>query len=61
LLDKNGDVPAEFEVWQDGMMVAGASGPREDALREALHYANQYASDGSVSIYEITRKLITVL
>jgi hypothetical protein len=55
------DETAEFEVLQDDMIVASSSGPREDALREALHYANQYAQYGSVSIYEVTRKLITVL
>jgi len=51
----------EFEVWQGDIMVAGTSGPREDSLREAMHYASQYALDGHVQVYEVTRKLIATL
>jgi hypothetical protein len=37
----------EFEVWQDGVMVACGYGPRAGVLeREAMHYYNQYAQDG---------------
>jgi hypothetical protein len=49
---------AEFEVWQDDMVVAGSSGPRESALREIHHYAAQYACDGPVQIFEVHRTLI---
>jgi len=51
------DETAEFEVWQDGIMVASSSGPREDAMREIRHYASQYAQDGTIEVYEVTRKL----
>lgn len=50
--------PYEFEVWQGDEMVAGASGPREDALREAMHYAAQYTEDGPVRVFEVTRTLV---
>ena len=50
--------PHEFEVWQGDEMVASASGPREDALREAMHYAAQYAEDGPVRVFEVTRTLV---
>lgn len=37
----------EFEVWQEGMVVATTSAANEDAaLREAMHYAMMYAQDG---------------
>lgn len=39
-----------FEVWQDGVMVASASGPREAAFSEALHYAMVYGQDGPCQI-----------
>ena len=45
----------EFEVWQDGMPVAGSSGPRERALAEAMHYAQVYGQDGPVSVCEVVR------
>lgn len=48
----------EFEVWQNDMMVASASGPRDDALREAMHYAAQYEQDGPVRVFEVTRILV---
>ena len=41
-----------FQVWQDGMMVAFTRGPAEQALQEAMHYAQQYATEGPVKIYE---------
>ena len=50
--------PFEFEVWQNDMMVASASGPRDDALREAMHYAAQYEQDGPVRVFEVTRTLV---
>lgn len=48
----------EFEVWQGDEMVASASGPREHALREAMHYAAQYKQDGPVRVFEVTRTLL---
>lgn len=48
----------EFEVWQGDEMVASASGPRDDALREAMHYAAQYEQDGPVRVFEVTRTLV---
>jgi hypothetical protein len=35
-----------YEVWQDGLMVASVTGPRDGALRDALHYLFMYAQDG---------------
>ena len=52
-------VTAEFEVWQNDEMVASASGPREDALNEAQHYAWQYGQDGECRIFEVTRTLLS--
>ena len=46
----------EFEVWQDDMNVAGASGP--GALTEAMHYAAQYAEDGPLRVERITRTVV---
>lgn len=51
----------EFEVWQDDMMVAGASShDRAAAYREALHYAAMYGQDGPVEVFEITRSRVTL-
>ena len=47
----------EYEVWQDDIMVASASGHRPDAIREILHYAAQYQQDGPVQIFEVRRQL----
>lgn len=53
---------AEFEVWQVGEVCAGASGPREQALREAMRYAAQYAAqyaqDGPVQVFEVRRTAV---
>lgn len=46
---------AEFEVWQDDMIVASESGPREDAMREAMHYVSQYQQDVPVTVFEVKR------
>ncbi len=41
----------EFELYQDGIMVAGGSGTvLADVRREALHYASVYAQDGPVKL-----------
>ena len=50
--------PHEFEVWQGDQMCASASGPRDEALREAMHYAAQYEQDGPVRVFEVTRTLV---
>lgn len=49
---------SEFELWQDDCWMAGTSGPREDALRDILHYAMVYGQDGPVKVYEVKRTLI---
>jgi hypothetical protein len=41
---------ATFELVQNGMVVASASGPRTDAWREIWRYAGQYGPDGPVTI-----------
>jgi hypothetical protein len=48
----------EFELHCDGDFAASASGPRERAWSEIQHYAAQYAQDGPVTIYEVTRRPI---
>jgi len=52
---------AEFEVWQGDEMVAGANGPRSDALREVMHYAGLYRQDGPVQVFEVVRALVAVI
>lgn len=44
---------AEFELHELGMMVAGTSGPRADAMREIMHYAAVYGQDGPAEAYEV--------
>jgi hypothetical protein len=44
---------AEFEVRQEGMLVAMSSGPRDRALADIMHYASVYAQDGPVEVVEI--------
>lgn len=44
---------ATFEVYQDGAPVAMASGPRERAYAEAMHYVAVYGQDGlPIELYE---------
>lgn len=50
--------PEEFEIIQDDMQVASASGP--NAYEEIMRYAAQYAEDGPLEIFQITRKRIDV-
>lgn len=49
---------AEFQITQDGFIVAGAEGPRDQAWAEIQRYAAQYAEDGPVEIWEVTRRRI---
>ena len=52
----------EFEVWQDGAPVASAhSVIRDDALREAQHYAMMYSQDGATTIYEVHRTVVIAM
>lgn len=44
---------ATFEVYQDGAPVAMASGPRERAYAEAMHYAAVYGQDSPVEVFEM--------
>lgn len=49
----------DFEVWQDGMMVASASATSvANAWREAVHYAGQYGQDGPVEIVRVSRTVV---
>lgn len=45
---------ARFIVTVDGYTYAGTEGPREQAFREAIHYATGYAADGEprVEVWE---------
>ena len=46
---------AEFGVYCNGIPEAFTDGPRDQALKEAMHYAAQYAQDGEVQVLEIIR------
>lgn len=48
----------EYELWVDDCMEASTSGPDHEALMEILRYASQYAEDGEVTIYKVTREVI---
>ena len=44
----------EFEIWQDGIMVASViCNDRELALSEIMHYAWVYLQDGPVKVREV--------
>lgn len=49
---------SEFELWQGGMPVAMASGPRETALAEIRHYAEIYGQDAPTIVYEVRRHVV---
>jgi len=52
----------DFEIWQDGMMVASASS--SDLARawgEAVHYAGMYGQDGPVEIVRVSRTVVREL
>lgn len=55
---------AEFEVVADDddaeVQCAYTTGPREDALREAMHYAAVYSKDGPVKVREVIRRDIAM-
>lgn len=47
----------EFELFQDGLRVAGSWGSdRARVLADIRHYAAVYSQDGPVTAYEIVRK-----
>lgn len=47
---------ATFEVCDaDGIVQAETRGPREQALRDAEHYAFMYGQDGPVQVFEVLR------
>lgn len=48
-------IDVSFEVWQNDEMVASCSGPEPQALTEATYYASQYAQDGPVSVFRVSR------
>lgn len=52
----------EFELWQDGMMVASVSAANyDDAKREILHYAAMYGQDGPVEIRDPSGKVLAAI
>jgi hypothetical protein len=45
-----------FEIYdKDGCPQASTEGPREEALKEAIHYVHQYGLDGPMQIFEVIR------
>jgi hypothetical protein len=52
--------PSEFEVWCDGELVAGSSGPRSIAYREALNYFNGYIQEGHCELCEVKRTVVLI-
>ena len=51
----------EYEVVQDGLVMASAIGPESRAWKEALNYAAQYSDDGEVIVFKVTREKMLVL
>ena len=47
---------ADYRLIQNGIMVAGAYGLKDDALREINHYAFVYSQDGPVKIERLEGK-----
>lgn len=47
-----------YEIWQDDMCVAGASG--QGALSEIMHYATIYSQDAPIKIYKTWREEVTL-
>lgn len=56
-MNENRFFPFEFEVWRDNEMLFSARGKKDDAYREAFNYAEQNSKDGTVRIFEVSRKL----
>lgn len=53
---------AIFEVVNlDGVTEATTEGPRERALQEAMHYAEQYGQEGTVTVFEVLRVSLKVI
>jgi hypothetical protein len=52
---------AEFEMHgPEGFMLAGTSGPRDEALSEMRRYVAQYAEEGPLRVYEVHRVDVTL-
>ena len=49
--EDNADI--SYEVWQDDEWQAGSN-----SKEETMRYAMQYAEDGPVEVYEVTRRVI---
>lgn len=47
---------ARYDIYCDGLKVASAEGPQDQAEREAWHYAWEYEQDGKVDVYRIEGK-----
>lgn len=45
----------EYEIWQTDMLVASSN-----SLKEAVKYAIQYAEDGLVELYKVTREPVNI-
>lgn len=41
---------AQFEVIQNGLVVAAVEGPADSALKDALHYLAVYLQDGDAEL-----------
>ena len=55
--DQQDTTEVEFEVWQDGEMVAGGTAPNSKAvLQKADHYARMYRQDGPVEVRFFVRQ-----
>lgn len=52
----------EFEVWQDGIFVAGCwAMERDRAMSEAMHYLKVYGQDGPAELKEkVGRRRTTI-
>lgn len=48
----------EFQIGIEGEVQAQTFGPREQAWAEIQRYAAQYAEDGPIEIWEVTRRRI---
>lgn len=51
---------SEYEIHCDEEMVASVVGPPEQALQEARHYVKQYASEGTVEVFEVIRNKVSL-
>ena len=52
------DDHAEFELIVGDCLGASASGTKDQAWAEIMHYAAQYANEGPIEIYRVTRERV---